>query len=405
MSQQKFQPFFAFRRLMWGLLPVFLLVLAACGEKAAFTPPPPPQVTVSQPQKRQVTEYLELTGNTQAINTVQLRARVEGYLEKVLFHDGDRVKKGQLLFLIQQNTYQAKLQQAKADILTQKARLFHAQTELTRYSKLLKEKAASQVDVDNWLYQRDAAKAALLAAEAQRDLAQLNLDYTRVTSPFDGRIDRRLRDPGNLVGSGESTVLSEVNQIAPIYIYFTVNERDLLRLMGGTRLSPEEAGKKKWPMSFGLANDQGYPHGGTLDFAAISVTSTTGTLLMRGISPNKEGKVMPGLYARVRVPVGEKKAALVVPMPALGFDQQGPYVLVVNDQNLVERRSVTLGTQVDGFRVIDEGLQGNEWVVVEGVLKAIPGRPVTPEKKGEPKTPPAKDKSAAKKNGKRKAGS
>jgi RND family efflux transporter MFP subunit len=404
MSQQKCQSFSGFRHLLWGLLPIFLVVLAACGEKAGYTPPPPPQVTVSQPLKQSVTEYLELTGNTQAINTVQLRARVEGYLEKVLFQDGARVKKGQLLFLIQQNTYQAKLQQAKADISTQKARLFHAQTELTRYSKLLKKKAASQVDVDQWQYERDAAQAALLTAEAQRDLAQLNLDYTRVTAPFDGRIDRRLRDPGNLVGSGESTVLADVNQVSPIYIYFTINERDLLRLMGGTRLSPEEASKKKWPMSFGLANEKGYPHEARLDFAAISVTATTGTLLLRGIAPNKDGKVMPGLYARVRVPVGEKKTALVIPTQAIGFDQQGPYLLVVNEKNIVERRSVTLGTEVNGFRVIEEGLQGNEWVVVEGVIKAIPGRPVTPEK-GTLKFPTVKEKTASRKAGKRKTGS
>ncbi|MHB8068488.1 MAG: efflux RND transporter periplasmic adaptor subunit [Desulfobaccales bacterium] len=404
MNQKQFLPCSGFRHLTWGLIPMLLLVFAACGEKKGYAPPPPPKVTVSKPLKRPVTEYLELTGNTQAINTVQLRARVEGYLEKVLFQDGDRVKKGQLLFLIQQNTYQAKLQQAKADILTQKARLFHGQTEFTRYSKLLKEKAASQVDVDQWLYERDAAKAALLSAEAQRDLSQLNLDYTRVLSPFVGRIDRRLKDPGNLVGSGESTVLADVNQISPIYIYFTINERDLLRLMGGTKLSPEEASKKKWPMAFGLANEKGYPHEGTLDFAAISVTPTTGTLLLRGISPNQDGMVLPGLYARVQVPVGEKPAALVVPTQALGFDQQGHYVLVVNDKNLVERRSVTLGTQVNGSRAIDEGLQGDEWVVVEGVLKAIPGRPVTPDK-GEPKPQPEKDKKSSKKNGKKKAGS
>jgi RND family efflux transporter MFP subunit len=402
MSPKKFQPFFGFRHLTWGLMPMFFLAFLACGEKTAYTPPPPPQVTVNQPLKRPVTEYLELTGNTQAINTVQLRARVEGYLEKVLFHDGDRVKKGQLLFLIQQNTYQAKLQQAKADIQTQKARLLHGQTELTRYSKLFKQKAASQIDVDQWQYERDAAQAALLAAEAQRDLAQLNLDYTRVTSPFDGRIDRRLRDPGNLVGSGESTVLAEVNQISPIYIYFTVNERDLLRLMGGTRLSVEAASKNKLPLTFGLANEKGYPHEGRLDFSAISVTSSTGTLLLRGISPNTDGKVMPGLYARVRVPVGEKKAALVIPTPAIGFDQQGSYVLVVNEKNVVERRGVTLGPAVNASRVIEEGLQGNEWVVVEGVIKAIPGRPVTPEKR-ELKPRPAKAGAASRIIGKRKA--
>lgn len=167
-----------FWRPAWGLLLTLILLLAACGERTTYTPPPPPKVTVSQPVKRQVTDYLEFTGNTQAINTVQLRARVEGYLEKVLFKDGDRVKKGQLLFLIQQNTYEAKLQQAKAQILAQKAALFHAKTEFGRYSKLLKERAASQTDVDQWLYNRDSAQAALLAAEAARDLAKLDLDYT-----------------------------------------------------------------------------------------------------------------------------------------------------------------------------------------------------------------------------------
>ena len=404
MSERKPRSSSGCRRPGWGLILLALIICAACGEKSAYTPPPPPQVTVSQPLKQSVTDYLEFTGNTQAINTVQLRARVEGYLEKVLFQDGDRIKKGQLLFLIQQNTYQAQLQQAKAEIMSQKARLFHAQTEWTRYSKLLKEKAASQTDVDQWLYERDAARAALLAAEAQRDLAQLNVDYTRVTAPFNGRIDRRLKDPGNLVGSGESTILAEVNQIDPIYIYFTINERDLLHLMGGIRLSPEAASKKKWPVYYGLANEEGYPRQGRLDFAAISVTPTTGTLLLRGIASNPEGMVMPGLYARVRVPVGEKKDALLIPGSALGLDQQGSYVLVINEKNLVERRGVTLGSKVDVYRVIAEGLQGGEWVIVEGGLKAIPGRPVSPEKK-ELKPPPAKAHAASRITGNRKAGS
>ena len=403
MSERKSRAFSCCRHPAWGLMILVFLISAACGEKPAYTPPPPPKVTVSRPLKQTVTDYLEFTGNTQAINTVQLRARVEGYLEKVLFHDGDRVKKGQLLFLIQQNTYQAKLQQAKADIMSQKARLFRAQTEYTRYSKLLQEKAAAQIDVDQWLYERDAARAAVLTAEAQRDLAQLDVDYTRVTAPFDGRIDRRLRDPGNLVGSGESTVLADINQIDPIYVYFTINERDLLRLMGGARLSPDAASKKKWPVFYGLANEKGYPRQGRLDFAAIAVTPTTGTLLLRGISANPEGMVMQGLFARVRVPVGEKKDALLLPLPALGFDQQGTYVLMVNEKNLVERRSVTTGAEVNGFRVIAEGLAGDEWVV-DGVLKAIPGRAVTPEKK-DLKAPAAKGEAASRKAEKKKAGS
>jgi len=403
MSDRKYRSFPGFRPLGWAIIFMFLVVSAACGDKKGPPPPPPPKVTVSQPLQHPVTDYLEFSGNTQAINTVQLRARVEGYLDKVLFHDGDRVKKGQLLFLIQQNTYKAKLQQALADIASQKARLFRAQTEYTRYSNLQKEKAASQVDVDNWLYERDAAKAALLAAEAARDLAKLNLEYTSVTAPFDGRIDRRLKDPGNLVGSGESTVLADVNQIDPIYIYFTMNERDLLRLIGGAQLSPEAAGKKKWPVFFGLANEKGYPHQGRLDFAAITVTPTTGTLLLRGVSANPEGKVVPGLFVRVRVPVAEKRAALLIPHQALGFDQQGSYVLVVDGKNVVARRGVVTGAEVDGYRVIAEGLKGEEWVVVEGTLKAIPGRMVSPEKRELP-APPAKQDTASRKPGPGKPG-
>jgi RND family efflux transporter MFP subunit len=172
-----------------------------------------------------VTDYLELTGNTQAIKTVQLVARVSGYLEKVFFQDGQLVKEGQLLFLIQQNTYQDNLRQTEAAILQQKVQLEYAEIQLARYSKLVQEKAASQTDVDNWRYQRDSAQANLQAAEAQRDLAKLNLGYTEVRSPFDGRIDRRQKDPGNLVGLGENTVLAEINQINPIYVYFNISER------------------------------------------------------------------------------------------------------------------------------------------------------------------------------------
>ena len=376
------------RALVPMLILAMLFLSAACGEKNTFVPPPPPKVTVSQPVKQPVTDYLQFTGNTQAINTVQLKARVEGYLEKVFFKDGDRVKKGQLLFLIQQNTYEAKLKQAEADILSQKAKLFHAQTEYARFTKLVTQKAAAQTDVDNWLYQRDAAQAALISSEAQRDLARLNLGYTKVTSPFDGRIGRRLKDPGNLVGAGEATLLADVDQIDPLYVYFTMNERDLLDVTKDTKESVDAVIRKDIPLYLGLANEEGYPHQGSLDFASISLNATTGTLTLRGIFPNPQGMMLPGLFAKLRVPVTLDKSALLVPTVAIGYDQLGPYLLVVDDKNVVQRRAVKLGTEVKDLTVITEGLQEPEWVITNGLLMAIPGKQVTPVKAPAPNSEP-----------------
>ena len=368
-----------------------LMASGACGDKNTFTPPPPPKVTVSQPVTQPVTDYLEFTGNTQAINTVQLKARVEGYLEQVYFKDGDRVKKGQLLFLIQQNTYEAKLKQAEAEILSQKAKLFHAQTEYARFTKLVTQKAAAQTDVDNWLYQRDAAQAAVMSAEAQRDLARLNLSYTKVTSPFDGRVGRRLKDPGNLVGAGEATLLADVDQIDPLYVYFTMNERDLLDVTKDTKESVDALIRKDIPLYLGLANEEGYPHKGYLDFASISLNATTGTLTLRGVFPNPQGMMLPGLFAKLRVPVTHDKSALLVPTVAISYDQLGPYLLVVDDKNVVQRRGVKLGAEVKDLTVVAEGVQQPEWIITNGLLLAIPGKQVTPVKASASKSelPPA----------------
>jgi len=369
--------------------PLTLLVLsgllalqAGCKEQPKPQPPPPPKVTVAQPVQQTVTDSLDLTGNTQAIYTVQLVARVVGYLEKVLFQDGQRVKKGQPLFVIQQNTYQDNLRQAEAAILQYRAQLQWTESQLDRYSNLIQHNAAARSDVENWKFQRDTAVANLRAAEAQRDLAKLNLDYTLVTAPFDGRMDRRLVDPGNLVGSGGSTVLAQINQIDPLYVYFNISDLDLARLLKVTRGIPGSGDGRKWPVHAGLPSEDGYPHQGYLDFAAINLTTTTGTLLMRGVLPNTDGKILPGLYTRVRVPL-EQRSAMLVPEVAVGHDQQGDYLLVVNDKNVVERRGVTTGPSVESRRVIATGLSGGEWVIVNGLLKAAPGRQVTPEREGD----------------------
>ncbi|MDO8432830.1 MAG: efflux RND transporter periplasmic adaptor subunit [Candidatus Binatus sp.] len=364
-----------------ALAALALLVSASgCGNKNAPASVAP-IVAVAKPVSKLVNDHMDFTGNTVAIDSVTLVARVEGFLEKIHFTDGARVKKGDSLFTIQQSQYQAQLQQAEAQVKAQQAALFHAKTEFARYSGLLKEDATSQVEVDHWHYERDSAAAGLLAAQAQVQIAQLNLGYTLVRAPFNGRIGRHLVNPGNLVGSlGKQTALAEIDQIDPIYAYFTINERDLLRVMAGQRDAGKRGNPRPLPVFFGLANEEGFPHEGRLDFASISVTPTTGTLQLRGIFPNKDLSVLPGLFVRVRVPDPEKRAALLVPGDAVSFDQQGEYVLLVNNKNVVERRGVKTGFQVGDMMTIESGLKPDDNVIVEGLLQAIPGREVNPQR-------------------------
>src|SRR5262247_2886847 len=241
-----------------------------CRENTSGSTAAPPVVTVAKPPTPTVTDYLNFSGNTAPTDSVTLVARVEGYLEKNHFTDGSWVKKGDLLFTIQQDQYKAQLQQAEAQVAAQKASLRHANTELVRYSALLKEDAATQTQVDQWQYQKEAAEAGVLNAQAQVEIAKLNLSYTLVKAPFDGRIGRHLVNPGNLVGSaGQQTSLAQIDQIDPIYVYFTINERDLLRVIEQHKLSSGQTiEERRIPVFFGMSNEDGYPHEGILDFAS-----------------------------------------------------------------------------------------------------------------------------------------
>jgi len=369
-----------------AVLFLIFVTLAGLGCRAdpGSSTPVPTTVSVAKPTIQGVTEYLSFSGNTAASDSVTLVARVEGYLDKVHFKDGAPVKGGDLLFTIQQDQYKAQLQQANAQVAAQEAALAHAKEELARYTGLFKEEAAAQTQVDHWRYERDSAAAALLSAQAQVELAKLNLGYTQIKAPFDGRIGRHLVDPGNVVGAaGVRTSLAEIERIDPLYVYFTVNERDLLRVIEHRKqTSAPPIAERQIPVFFGLSNEEGYPHEGRVDFASISVAPTTGTLQARGIFRNPDRSVLPGLFVRVRVPALEKKNALLVPGDVVSFDQQGEYVLVVNDKNIVERRGVKTGSQVGGMLVIADGLKPDDRVIVEGILQAIPGRAVKPQQAG-----------------------
>ena len=353
---------------------------AACEEKNTYVAPPPPKVTVAQPVKQSVTEYLEFTGNIAAVQTVELRARVEGYLEQVFFEDGDLVKKGELLFQIEPDTYEAAVNEAKGDLARAQAALRQAALTADRRRTAGRSGAVSKQEVDEAEAKEAGEAAEVQALQAALERAELNLSYTKIYAPFDGRIGRRLKDPGNLVGSGEDTLLAEINQIEPVYVYFSINERALLPILE-ERERPDpgtEAKQKTQPLFLGLASSDDFPFEGHLDFANITLDPSTGTLELRGEFKNPDRKLIPGLFARIKAPIGTKENAIVVPQQAVGFDQQGEYVMVVGDDDTVERRSVKQGSLSEGMRVISDGLDGGERVVVKGLLRAIPGRKVTP---------------------------
>ena len=234
------------------------------------------------------------------------------------------------------------------------------------------------MDVDTWRANRDQAQAGLLGAQAQLELAQINLGYTSVAAPFDGRMGRHQIDAGNLVGTGgQDTVLAEINRIDPIYAYFTINERELLRI----RAQRGEGGDQPQDqvLELGTANDQGYPYPGKLDFAAITLAPGTGTLELRGIFPNPQYRLLPGLFVRIRAPLEETPKAILVPEAVIGHDQAGPYVLTVDKDDAVVRSGIELGQLVGVERVVTKGLDATARVIVDGLQRAVPGRKVTPK--------------------------
>ena len=364
-----------------------LALLWGCGEENTYVAPPPPTVSVSQPVRQTVTDYIEVSGNTQASNSVNLVARVEGYLQSVDFADGTFVKKGDLLFVIEPAPYEAQVQLQEATVAQQQATLTQASEEYARQQRLIRQNATSQAQVESWRAQQETAQAAVAEASANLEIAKINLGYTRVTAPFDGRMGRHLVDPGNLVGAGSPTQLATIEQLAPIYVYFNVDESDVLRVRASMRAAGQTvATMGPVTLGVGLQNETGYPHAATLDFIDSDIDQSTGTLQVRGSIPNEDYVFLPGMFVRVRVPVGTTPGALLVPDRALGIDQRGHYLLLVDANDEVEQRPVQIGALTGDLRVVTEGLGADDRVVVEGLQRAIPGNKVEPKKV--PLTPP-----------------
>jgi RND family efflux transporter MFP subunit len=366
-------------------------LFTACDEPNTYVEPPPPKVTVAQPLEQEVIDYLEFTGNTRAIEEVEVRARVAGFLQSMHFTPGTQVKKGDLLFIIDPREYRAKLNAAQAELESAKAQLRRAEIEFARAERIFKQGAGAERNVEEWRSQRDMAKASVAGAEAQVERARLDLSYTKVTAPISGRVSRRRVDLGNLVGEGEPTLLTKITQYDPIYAYFNLNELDLLKVRAMYRERIKEKGidpqkepdnRAEIPLFLGLADEEGYPHEGIADFAESGVDPATGTLQLRGIYPNSDNPpaLIPGLFARIRMPIDKTANALLVTERAIGADQGGSYLLVVNSKNMVEKKPIRMGRLIDGMRVIKEGLRAGEWVVVKGLQRARPGAKVDPER-------------------------
>jgi RND family efflux transporter MFP subunit len=360
---------------------------AAPARAPAITPAQLPSATtlpipVVKPRTQSVSNYVEITGNAASVNAVKLIARVEGYLDKIHYEDGQFVKKGDLLFTIQQDQYKDQLQQAQAQVQAQQAALLYAKTELVRYSKLVKQDAATQTEVDHWNFEKASAEAQLLSAQAQVGLAKLNLGYTEVRAPFDGIVGKHLIDPGNLVGGGgQQAALAEMTQLDPIYVVANLSEQQVLQIrqnLGQRRLT--FADLHKVPVDVALSDQTGFPLQGTIEYVAPALDPATGTLLVRGILSNPDRTLLPGFFVKMRLPMAKvDRNALLVPDRSLQEDQGGRYLLIVNKDDVVEQRYVQLG-QLDGaLRVITSGLKPDDRVVVGDLWRATPGTKVTPQ--------------------------
>jgi multidrug efflux system membrane fusion protein len=354
------------------------LWLAACGqgEQQQF---PPPDVSVSTVTQRSVTEWDDYSGHVEAIDAAEIRPRVTGHLQRVHYKEGGLVEKGQLLFTIDAREYGAAAAAARADVARAEARVTLARQELTRAETLIAAKAVSQGELESRRMEFQQAEADRLSAQAHLAQADLNLSFTRVRAPFAGRAGAALVKPGNLVTPNES-LLTTLVSVDPVYVSFTGDERAYLRYQELAREGNRQSSRDvRNPVLVGLANEDGFPHKGEMDFVDNALNPDTGSIRARAVLPNPDGVFTPGLFARVRLLGGSQTNALLIHEQAVLTDQDRRYVYILGKDNAAERRDVKLGPHIDALRIVESGLAPGDKVIVNGMRKIFfPGQPVKP---------------------------
>lgn len=363
-----------------SLLPIAFAVLAACARnEAAEAPPAPPAVQAAKVIAKPITEFDEFTGRFEAVERVEVRPRVSGYVTATRFEQGHEVKKGDILYLIDARPYQATLKQAQAELARARTQLRLAQSERERADRLIEKRAISQEEFDARISGSEQAGANLAAAEAAVESAALDLSFTEVRAPISGLVGRAEITAGNLVAAGQ-TLLTTVVSVDPIYVSFDGDEQVYLKYVGmdlrGERQSSRTAPNPVWA---GLADEQGHPHEGHMVFLDNALNPQTGTIHARGLFRNPDRRFTPGMFARVKLVGSGEYDALLINDSAVGTDQSVKFVLKVGKDNKVEYTPVKLGPLIDGLRVVREGLAANDVILVKGLQQVRPGMPVTPQ--------------------------
>lgn len=373
-----------FTFLATSLLMCFCIIATSSCSKPSSTvvAPPSPEVAVSNPIVREITDYFEFPGQTGAVGEVEVRTRVLGYIVKVNFEDGQEVKKGDVLFEIDPRPYQAALDRAKGELARAKAVLEKAKADIARSDRLRPSGAISEDEYEQHAANLAIAKATIQSAEAAERDAALNLEFTRIVSPIDGRVSRAMITEGNLVQPG-AMILTKVVTTNPIYVYFNIDEPSLLKYesikwQSGKDIIPSRIKDQNIAVEIGLDKDNGFPIKGVMDFIDNQVDPKTGTIRARGVFENSKQNLTPGLFVKVRIPFGKAHDALLISERAIGTDQRQKFILTVNKDNVVEYCQVNVGSLQDGMRVITSGVSADDRVIVSGIQRARPGITVLP---------------------------